>query len=611
MIEVPLVVSAVLPAPSPVCAGDTDALCEVITGAEVAASDCQQFASNAENALANTRGSSIRALCTKLGHLQTSAATVEGSAGAALLAVRQYAQAVIELHVQAREVEQEVAQLLVRVRMSKNEIEEIAVRRDIPLHQDWRTLPPLFMPQSEQGPITLSGDADSFNWQLAAGAWAGALAAVDEACVCWRGLVSQREAAERALIGSLARTMLIAAGPGTAAPRATVAESLTKLLSTQRPWAPAPVQELLSGLLTPAEVAKLWEQLEADGSDVDELVKEYSFEFAALDGLPFRVRDRAARGALDYALSGNVELMHAFARLGLAPDDMTTAELRNDLVAVQDALFKTVDEAGPHDSIQLVTLGSQDGAVTAAISLGDLDAADMVGVMVPGMNSSVHNIDEMTQGLMEIHHGSGKAAMVSWLGYRTPNIAEEAFQGRAERGRWPLASFLDGISATREGNLPAKFALLGHSYGTNVAAEALKLGSHSVDTFVSIGSAGLKPETTSSDLGVGEIHATHAAGDNVAPIGRAFHFRPTSNGGPGYVPRVDPRDLAGAMVFSSEESADGKKVTMHNLTVPIDWGGVQWAADRLDGVASADEVGYLDPASSTVKQIINIMGGSR
>lgn len=615
MTEVPFSASAVLPDPSPVCSGDVDSLCALIADAESSATECQEHAASAEQALSTARGRAVRALDARLGHLQHSASLVERSAASALLAAQGYARAVAQIHALAQAVEEEVGLLLLRVRTNVGVISEIAFRKGIEGGTNWRTPPPLFMPVASGAPDsagpTLASDADSFNWSQAVSAWTGALAQIDGACARWRGLVTQREDSERALVGALARTVLVAVGPGAAAPASAVVASLTGLLSTARPWEPPSVQLLLGGTLTPAEAAKTWQQLEAEGTDLGELVDRYSCELAGIDGLPFAVRDNAARAALDYALSGRAELGHAFARLGFSPDDMSLAEFRRDLVAVRDAVNQATDSAsGTGAIVQLASLGVHDGAVTAAISVGDLDTASRVGVFVSGMNSSVRGMGDVFPGMQEVRDGVGDVAMVNWIGYRSPSISEETFQNRAERGSWTLASFLDGITAVRSNTQPTKFALLGHSYGTNVAAEALKLGGHSVDTFVSIGSAGLKTGTTSGDLGVDEIHATHADGDNIAPFGQKFYFRKTSDGGLGYIPRVDPRDLEGALTFSSEESTGGKHVTMHNLALPLDWGSAQWAADRLDGVAQADEIGYLDPVSTTVKHLKRIMKGT-
>ncbi|MHA3682928.1 alpha/beta hydrolase [Leucobacter sp. HY1908] len=527
--------------------------------------------------------------------------------------MKTYAQSVAAIHSGALLTEQDVAELLAQVRMNANTIESIALRKGLPLISDWRVAPPTFMPASAGEPVTvLSGDADSFNWSQAAGAWAGALALIEHACTRWRELVTQRESAERALLGALTRTAVTALGPGVGASNGAIVEALTRALSQNRPWESPEVQRLLNGMLTPADVAKLWESLVASETDTNALIERYCVELAGLDGLPFSVRDRAARAAIDYALQGNAELVDVFARLGLSPDDMTLTDFRSDLVAVKDAAKEARKSVTAKDAIvQIAMLGSHDGVVTAAISVGDLDAASRVGVLVSGMNSSVRTMRDGLDGLREVHDKSVGVAMVSWIGYRAPGIAAEATQNRAERGSWPLATFLDGLSATRAARPLTRFAVIGHSYGTNTAAEALKLGGHSVDAYITMGSAGLTVGTKAEELGVSEIHATHARGDNIAPIGKFAHFRSASVDAPGYRSRVDPRDLEGAIVFSSEESEEGKRVTMHNLTEAIDWGPAQWVADGLDGVAKDDEIGYLNPSSTTVNNVIEIMGGKR
>lgn len=613
MTAVPISSAGLLPAPSPVCAGDVDAVASVISTSADATSTCQTQAALAARALTAARGSAVRAVKGRLGHLQTSASLVEQSAVSALLAVKTYAQGVAAIHAEAATVEQEVAELLVQVRRSVWVIESIAQRKGLTLSSDWRVAPPAFMPAPAGEVVTgLSADADSFNWSQAAGAWAGALAMIERACARWTELVSQREAAERALVGALARTAVMSVGAGPGASKDAVVAALTRALSQNRPWETPGVQRLLDGTLTPAAVAKLWEELSASETDTSALIDRYCVELAGLDGLPFGVRDRAARAAIDYALNGEAELVDVFARLGLSPDDMTLTEFRRDLVAVREAVSEIADAATvPGTVVQITMLGSHDGVVTAAISVGDLDTAKRVGVLVSGMNSSVRNIGEVGESFNAIYEANNEVAMVTWIGYRAPGIVQETIQNRAERGSWPLASFLDGISSTRADNPPTRFAVIGHSYGSNTAAEALKLGGHSVDTYITLGSAGLKVGTKADQLGVAEIHATHAKGDNIAAIGRFAHFRPTSNGGPGYLSRVDPRKLEGAQLFSSEESEEGRRVTMHNLKTAIDWPIGQLIADRIDGVAWDDEIGYLHPDSTTVQELKKIMGGAK
>ena len=152
----------------------------------------------------------------------------------------------------------------------------------------------------------------------------------------------------------------------------------------------------------------------------------------------------------------------------------------------------------------------------------------------------------------------------------------------------------------------------------------MKTTTAKVDAFVTLGSAGLKYGTTAADLQAlsgakgTKIFATHAEGDGIAAgAGQHLHFRSAAEDGGGvYEKREDPRELNGAYVFSSEETDRGKQVTMHNLVLPFEWGSIpvaggplQWAADTFDGVKADDEIGYLNPRSSTVGALADIMRG--
>lgn len=197
---------------------------------------------------------------------------------------------------------------------------------------------------------------------------------------------------------------------------------------------------------------------------------------------------------------------------------------------------------------------------------------------------------------------------MTWIGYRAPGILGETFQNRAERGRFALASFADGLWARREvtGEPIDRLVLMGHSYGSNVAAEALKLVDRPVDAYVAIGSAGLEVGTTADQLNAREFYATHARGDGIAGLGRFVHFRAGGDGRGIYAPRVDPSALDGAQMFTSDKSSGGVAVTMHNLKNPIDWGPFQSLAD-LDGHTRDQEIGYLDPRSSTVRGLREVL----
>ncbi len=155
---------------------------------------------------------------------------------------------------------------------------------------------------------------------------------------------------------------------------------------------------------------------------------------------------------------------------------------------------------------------------------------------------------------------------MSWFGYRAPALPEVPAQGRAAAGGAELASFLDGIHDSR-GGAPRRLTVLGHSYGSTTAAEALAQTRHRVDTFVTYGSVGFTDATKPEHLNVDRVYATEGQADHTAIKGR--------------IGRTDPRDLPDVEVFSSE-AADGlEAVTGHDMYPE-----------------TAGQVGYLSPGST-------------
>lgn len=367
---------------------------------------------------------------------------------------------------------------------------------------------------------------------------------------------------------------------------------------------------LLSGDVNAQLIAQTWAALSANPRFRERrFIEAHAFELASLNGVPFRVMDQAGRYALEWALdpAHPERLAEARRRMGFTYADRRTPgpeleAFRGDLLAIRAALISAKDLVPDGDRVQLLGLGSHDGVVTAGVALGDFDRLPSLGVFVSGMASDVHGLPDMFEGLGSIRRGSPSHGLVSWIGYRAPSLLEEPSQRRADAGAARLASFLDGISAQRNsvtGMRLNHFAVIGHSYGTNLVAQALKHSNPGVDTFVSWGSAGLAPGTTAGDFGSTRVYATHASGDPVAAaIGQPFHDTTLLVG-----PRVDPRKLDGATVFSSEADGGGKAVTMHNLRGPI---GLPEPLQDLDGIPSEHEIGYGHPESSAVTQTIRI-----
>ncbi len=326
--------------------------------------------------------------------------------------------------------------------------------------------------------------------------------------------------------------------------------------------------------LSPAEVAQIWALLAASQRfNLERLIERYSFELACLDGIPFWVMDKAGRHALEWALDEEhpENPAAAYARMGFEPGERSLAEFEKDLLAIQTGLSRAEGLLGGGTAgaiVQLVAFGRHDGGVSAGISMGNLDTATNVGVLASGMDSEVQGISDPLRGFNEILSREPGYAMVTWMGYQSPGLPTEWLQRRADKGGAYLSSFLDGIAAQRANNPIDRLVVIGHSYGTNVAAEALKTTKADVHAYVAVGSAGLKPGTSARDLGVSEIYATVSERDPVAGIGQATGarvFTPADElGGIRFTGRVDPLDLDGAVEFPSGGNGGCLAVTKHN-----------------------------------------------
>lgn len=270
---------------------------------------------------------------------------------------------------------------------------------------------------------------------------------------------------------------------------------------------------------SPDEVAAWWERVK-DSPGLAALLKKAPELFGNLDGIPFGVRDACNRAVLKKALKDPASVYEAMDprhRPGSLDEFIRETKALNE--ALQEAeSYKHRIPGGPQNQVvQLVHFGARNGAVTAAVSLGDLDRATNVTVNVPGAGSTL-------AGGLAPHLRAGRDlaraanwenpnatyAMVSWFGYRAPAPPEVGAPNRAWDGAKPLANFLDGLHAGRPGNAPERVNVTGHSYGSTTASYALKLTKYPTSTFTSHGSVGFGTGITAADLNVGTVFATEA-----------------------------------------------------------------------------------------------------
>ncbi|PZF33030.1 MULTISPECIES: alpha/beta hydrolase [unclassified Curtobacterium] len=320
------------------------------------------------------------------------------------------------------------------------------------------------------------------------------------------------------------------------------------------------LQRLLDPSLTTAEVAAAWAALGFTDADIRALPLTTQLQFAGLDGVPAAQRDIASRAVLSAAVR-DPERLYRLMGLPYTYGAVSLDEFREQVFGLRDGLKRAdrlaADVRAPSSAVaQLVGFGVSSGSLVAAVALGDLDTASNVTVNVPGAMTTLDSMDEKVRaanGLLGTawkHRRAESFAVVSWIGYRAPGVIEVPGQDRAHAGGANLASFLDGIHDSR-GSAPQSLTVLGHSYGSTTAAEALAQTRYRVDALVTYGSVGFTDTTTPEHLNVDHVYATEGSADRTAILGR--------------IGRTDPRDLPDVDTFGADESPGGSAVTGHDM----------------------------------------------
>ncbi|KHD78231.1 hypothetical protein MB27_06500 [Actinoplanes utahensis] len=144
-----------------------------------------------------------------------------------------------------------------------------------------------------------------------------------------------------------------------------------------------------------------------------------------------------------------------------------------------------------------------DGLITEV--LGDLETADRVTVLVPGVDTRLADFDTGLGGVQRRATGwqarqlfdrvlaadpGARVAVVAWLGYDPPEGMGRATlrEDRAAAGAAALDRFVDGLVLGRPDR---SVAVVGHSYGSTVAGLAAPGLSSQVTDLVAIGSPGM------------------------------------------------------------------------------------------------------------------------
>ncbi|KXP12376.1 hypothetical protein AXK57_18925 [Tsukamurella pulmonis] len=293
-------------------------------------------------------------------------------------------------------------------------------------------------------------------------------------------------------------------------------------------------------------------------------------------------------------------------------DRENRARLAADLLALrgkrrsrgEDARLRTLDTIDARlrelgrggETVQLVEYDPDafggDGAVV--VSLGDLDTARNIGVVVPGMGTTAASITAVTRSAANLQGAARHAdpmaptATLAWIGYDAPSGRMSAAQvltgDHARRGAAELRADLADLARMRPDD--PRVVLFGHSYGATTVATAGADGALAgvVDAVVLLGSPGAGPVRSAAELGV----PVHVARDSDDPI-----------------PRVAATDGAGQAL----RRLLGVELGLGTDPAAASFGALPIDAEGATPLGPAAHSGYFDEGSRALGTFAEILTG--
>lgn len=354
--------------------------------------------------------------------------------------------------------------------------------------------------------------------------------------------------------------------------------------------------------LTATQVAALWANVglaQADRHELEALPVAVLRQLGNLEGVAYWARDAANRVVLDDLINQAEQRLKDLGHSATYdPGGSTFATEFENLTALEKIRTASNDATNEGERF-LISLHDDVVPPLAAISIGDLDTAKNVTWAVPGMATDTTGMTGWSDAAQNLYTQQGltgptERAVVSWIGYTTP--PQPVIQGQldfgvlgskyAKDGSEKLAAALRGLDAARkDGSFSNN--VVAHSYGSTTAAYALtKTGVH-VDTFTTIGSAGI-PDSVKN---VNSLHAEHVYAGQAQNIwvlepGRGDRWAQTGRLSPTH--GQDPTAPAfGATAFGTDGvPGDGEKHSVDDHNVLTD-----------------DHRGYLDADTESLYNI--------
>ncbi|HEY4269863.1 MAG TPA: alpha/beta hydrolase [Galbitalea sp.] len=341
---------------------------------------------------------------------------------------------------------------------------------------------------------------------------------------------------------------------------------------------PSVVTDLIAHPPAVQQVNDWWTGLTASEQDV--LTITAPRLVGNLDGLPVTVRDRSNRAWVSQSISSLGTSISGADGRAIAQNDQHSLHM---LKQIEAALKQPKAKSAPKRSLLEVDAS---GSGKAAIVLGNLQTADYVTYMVPGMFFTVDGqMGDWTGDAADLYaqqvtwlHKLGKVdpddrgktvAVVSWMGYQTPDLTNVGSLDLAYKGRDELAHAVQGLQALRAADEPYT-TIVAHSYGSTAALMALTEYNFRVDALVLVGTPGSAAQS---------VDALHVRNHNVFVGAAAWDPVPAS------------------AYFGSDPSSPsyGAKVL-----------GVGGAVDPITGKhlgASIGHNGYFDVGSESIRNM--------
>jgi hypothetical protein len=240
----------------------------------------------------------------------------------------------------------------------------------------------------------------------------------------------------------------------------------------------------------PDLVRSWWAALTSD--EQERAVRGWPTALGSLDGLPAAVRSAANEHRLDL----DVAMLRA--RSSLSEDEERWLATCMLVRAQLDRVRATLDPFGLEPfTAQLLVFDpaayGYEGRV--ALAVGDVDTAENVAFLVPGLGSEVRGaMADLTGNALRVTTDARRTspgattATVAWMGYDAPGLVDASLGHAADEGADLLVADVLAVQAARD-VLP-HLTVIGHSYGSTTVGTALRERETGTDDVVLVGSPG-------------------------------------------------------------------------------------------------------------------------